>query len=237
MPISSEPPDAMPMLTKVGGPSGSAAGARLVVAVFLSTAVARAQTVETVPKLPPTSVHYLQYGGAIVGETVAAPGIICPENASAPCILASGGGLAIRVGYRSRTPWYVGGAYEFSRHESANLLRLAILQQLRFELRYYADQGTLLTPYAALGLGATVYGSEWAASTGGFVGSAGAGAEFQISESAVIGAALLYRPLALFAWTDSAHQRRADGDLSLGLAHIVGLELILELRDALPRWE
>src|SRR5262245_922880 len=103
--------------------------------VLLSIAVSRAAlAAEAGP--PPLSGHYLHYGVAVVTETVASPGDVCPNSprsdgsAPAPCILGSGGGLAIRIGYRSREPWYVGGAYEFSRQDASNLMILPILQQL-----------------------------------------------------------------------------------------------------------
>ena len=64
----------------------------------------------------------------------------------------------------------------------------------------------------------------------------GAGIEYQISQTALVGAALAYRPILFRGWTDSAGQRRADRYLGFGLAHIVGLEVTLELREPLPRW-
>jgi len=188
------------------------------------------------PRPPPINVHYLQYGVALAAETVASPGDVCPQEADSRCILRSGGGMAIRVGYRARSPWYVGGAYEFSRQESSNLLRLAILQQLRAETRYYLERGTRLTPYGTAGLGAALYGNEWGADTGGVVSFLGAGLEFQVSQSTLIGAGLAYRPLLLRGWTDSAGQVRADRFLGFGLAHLVTLELVLEIREPLARW-
>lgn len=188
------------------------------------------------PRPPPINFTYAQYGVAITTETVASAGGVCPSGATTPCILGSGGGLAIRAGYRSRGRWYVGGAYEFSRQDSSNLLRLAILQQLRGEFRYYADVGNRLTPYAAGGLGAALYGNEWGTETGGVVASIGGGVEYQLSRTTVIGVALAYRPLLLRGWTDKAGQRRADQLLGFGVAHVVALELILEVRDPLPRW-
>ena len=64
-----------------------------------------------------------------------------------PCILGSGGGLAIRAGYRNPGPWYIGGAYEFTKMDSSNLYRLGIFQQLRFEMRYLLDTGYRASPY------------------------------------------------------------------------------------------
>ena len=203
-------------------------------AAFVCAPPAWAQDEDTAP--PPINVHYLQYGVAVVAEGVASAGDVCPGGAKAPCILGPGGGLAVRVGYRSRGPWYVGGAYEFSRQDSSNLLRIAILQQLRAESRFYFDKANRLTPYLASGLGAALYGDEWAVDTGGVTTYLGGGLEFQITQSTVIGAALAYRPLLLRGWSDEAGQRRADQFLGFGLAHLVALELVMELRDPLARW-
>jgi hypothetical protein len=204
--------------------------------VLAVTRPAAAEDPVPVHKVPPTSFDYLQYGVAITGETVPSAGDVCPANATTPCIFGPGGGLAIRVGYRSRGRWYVGGAYESSRHSSSNLMRLAILQQLRAESRYYLDEGNRFTPYAAGGLGVAIYGNEWGSETGGVTTFLGAGFEFQISRTAVVGAALAYRPFLFRGWTDSANQRRADRWFGFGLAHVVALELVIEVRDPLPRW-
>ena len=53
---------------------------------------------------------------------------------------------------------------------------------------------------------------------------------------AAVGAGLAYRPLLLRGWTDTAGQRRADRYLGFGLAHVIALELSLEVRDPLARW-
>lgn len=211
----------------------------LTVTVALTAETAFSQTPtpgssETSP--PPTNVEYFQYGVLFAAHTVASANDVCATGTDTPCILGSGGGPGIRVGYRSRGPWYVGGIYEFSRHDSANLLRLAILQQLRAEGRYYAEMGTRLSPYALMGAGFTIYGNEWTAETAGLVGALGAGFEFQISETAVVGMSLTYRPFLLRGWTDSAGARRADQHLGFGTAHLITLELVFEVREPLPRW-
>ena len=157
-------------------------------------------------------------------------------SANPPCILGSGGGLAIRVGYRSPSPWYLGGAYEFARHDSTNILRLAILQQFRVELRRYIDLRTRITPYVIADAGGVLYGSDWSASTGGGVIGLGAGAEFQMHPAAAVGIAAMYRRIALRNWTDGTNQLRADGPFGFGFAHLVSIQFILELRDQLPRW-
>jgi hypothetical protein len=164
---------------------------------------------------------------------------MCPEPEAdrvAPCILERGGGLGVRVGYRTRGPWYAGGAYEFSRHESSNLLRLAILQQLRGELRHYLDLGTRATPYAGFGVGLALYGNEWSADTGGLTGMVGPGVELQVTQALAVGCALYYRPMLFRGFTDTTGQRRADRQLGFGAAHLVGFELTVELRDPLVRW-
>src|SRR5690242_3929415 len=61
-----------------------------------------------------------QVGFALAAETVVSPGSVCPGGATAPCILGSGGGVAVRFGYRLGSLWYFGGAYEFTRHDSSN---------------------------------------------------------------------------------------------------------------------
>lgn len=212
----------------------------LAVAVLATAASAHAQTPEQqageAPEPPPISVDEFHYGVAVAFETVASAGDVCPSGAVAPCILGSGGGVAIRFGYRSQSPWYLGGAYEFSRQNASNLLRLPILQQLRAETRYYFDRGKRLTGYAEAVIGAAAYGSEWGIETGGVVSGLGGGFEFEVSRTAVVGATLLYQPLVLRRWTDTAGQRRADAALGFGLAQMVGLELTLALRDPLPRW-
>lgn len=185
---------------------------------------------------PPFNVHYFQYGVSLVGELVPATGSICPSGAGAPCILGTGTGLGIRGGYRARRPWYLGGAYEITRHDSSNLLRLGTLQQLRGEARRYFELGGRLVPYAVGSGGATLYGNEFGFETGGFLASLGAGVEFQLSRSTVVGAAGGYRPLLLRSWTDTAGELRADGPAGFGLAHLVFLEIILEVRQQLSRW-
>src|SRR6188768_1749242 len=182
---------------------------------------------------PPISAHYLQYGVALTGETVLSAGEICPESIGQPCILNDGGGLTVRMGYRSRGPWYLGGAYEFSRQDSANLLRLAILQQLRTELRLHLTRVTRLSPYLAASLGGAIYGNEWGLDTWGGVSGVGAGLAFQVTPSIVLNIALNYRQLFLHRWTDGAREERATGPLDFGLAHIVALEFGFEIREPL----
>ena len=180
--------------------------------------------------------EYLQYGLALTAEIVASPGGVCPEDSEAPCILGSGGGVGLRAGYRARDPWYVGGAYEFSRHDSSNLLRLAILQQFRGEGRYYFDRGDRATGFVTAAAGFLLYGNEWAASTAGPLAALGGGVELELSPSMTLGCIVSYRLLMPRNWIDGAGVERANQFLGFGFAHLVGLELTLEVRDAIPRF-
>ncbi|MBN2195909.1 MAG: hypothetical protein JW751_24035 [Polyangiaceae bacterium] len=187
-------------------------------------------------KPPPINVHFLQSGVGLAAQLVPSAGTVCPADANTPCILGGGVGLAVRVGHRARTPYYLGGAYEVTRHDSSNLHRLAILQQIRAEARRYVDFGTRLVPYGLVGLGAAVYGNEFGVETGGFVGTLALGAEYQLSRAAAAGWALGYRPLVVRRWTDSAGELRADGPAGFGIAHMIGLEFTIEMRRQLSRW-
>lgn len=189
------------------------------------------------PTPPPISSHYLQYGVAVTGEAVASPGQVCPRGAGGlPCILDDGGGLVVRIGYRSRGHWYLGGAYEFSRQDSANLLRLAILQQLRAELRVHLTRVTRLSPYLAASAGGAIYGNEWGYDTWGAVSGLGAGLSFQVTPAISLNIALAYRQLFLRRWTDGAGEVRGTGPLDFGLAHLVAFEFGFEIREPLSRW-
>ena len=96
--------------------------------------------VSAAPAPPPTNIPYWQYGVSLVSEGVIDSGAICSDPKQ-PCIFGSGAGIAIRLGVRTAGPWYFGGAYELSKQDPNNLYRLAILQQLRAEARYYLDTG------------------------------------------------------------------------------------------------
>lgn len=184
----------------------------------------------------PTRGSVVQVGMALTAETVLSPGSVCPDGATTPCILGSGGGVAVRLGSRFGSPWYIGGAYEFTHQDSSNLLRLAILQQLRAETRYYFEHRRRATGFLAAGVGAHLYGSDWSSSTGGPLATLGGGVEFELSANTVVGCALMYRLLLPHAWTDGAGQERAQGPLGFGVAHMLGLEFALEVRDPVPRW-
>jgi hypothetical protein len=187
---------------------------------------------------PPLHAEYAQYGVGFAATVNVASGATCgadvkPPNGSTakpPCILGSGGGLAIRGGYRSPGPWYIGGAYEFTKMDSSNLYRLGIFQQLRAEMRYLPDLGYRTAPYVSFGIGGVAYGNEWGVETGGFMVFGGGGVEFEVSRVAVLGLSAVWRPTMIVGWRDTA-----GIDRPTGLAQFFGIELVLEVRTELGR--
>jgi hypothetical protein len=181
---------------------------------------------------PPLNIHYATYGVAVTGDVMAEPGAICRPQGGVrtPCILGSGGGLVLRGGYRSPGHWYFGGAYQFSTTDSENLYRLAILQQLRAEMRYFFDNGYNSTPFVTWGLGGVVYGNEWGVETGGGAAFVGGGVELLLSRLIVLGVALNYQPTVFAGFVDTA-----DFERDAGLAHFFRIELQLEIRSELSR--
>ena len=186
-----------------------------------STGVTTASGAE--PRLKSLTRRYWQVGVAFNAEVVAFAGPICNQQ---PCILGSGGGIAARAGIRTVGPYYLGLAYEFTKHDASQIYRLAVLQQLRFEGRYYfLDVRRDTQPYLLGGLGGAAYGNEWTVDTGGPAATLGIGTETQISTTTVFGVALAYRTFYSAAFFDGA--RRHDD----GFVQMVGLELLLEGRD------
>lgn len=203
---------------------------------FARPSLAAPGTAAEAPAAGHPSRDYLQYGLALAVEAVASPGGVCPPDSENPCILGSGAGIGVRAGYRAQAPFYLGGAYEFSRHDSSNLLRLAILQQFRGEGRYYFDQGTRTTAFVTAAAGFLLYGNEWSASTAGPLAAVGAGVELELSPSTSLGCILTYRLLMPRKWVDGTGVERADQFLGFGFAHVVGLEVTLEVQDPIPRF-
>lgn len=212
-------------------------GAGLALAALAPLTFARSASAQTATAPPPTSVEYLQYGVSLHTLTLLEPGDVCPEaTKDAACIIGSGGGLGLRVGYRSRGPFYAGASFQLSRLNSSNLLRLAILQRLTVDGRYYLDRGNRLTPYLAAGVGGAIYGNEFSAATGGLALSLGFGLEYQISERAVVTLQPVYQPVIFRRFTDALGRSLADGPLGFGLAHWLAVQVVIEARDPLSRW-
>ena len=185
---------------------------------------------------PPTSVEYVQYGVSLHTLTLFDGGAVCPEDVPTPCIVGSGGGLGLRMGYRSRGPFYLGAAFQLSRLNSSNLLRMAVLQRLTAEGRYYFDRGNRLTPYLLGGAGAAIYGNEWGADAWGAAFGFGVGVEYQISERTVVTLVPAYQPILFRRFTDSTGLTRAAGPLGFGLSHWLAVQVVIEVRDPLSRW-
>lgn len=177
------------------------------------------------PSLPRPRIVYLQYGVAFTAEHVASPGPIC-NRPEVPCILGGGGGIAVRVGWRSNGPVYLGAAYQLTKQDPNKLYRLALLQQARAEARYYLATARLTEPYVVATAGVGGYGNEWAIDTWGPTGALGVGLEYQISRRTVVGVALAYQLLHLGRFEDTAKTPRDPG-----IAQLVGLDFILERRD------
>jgi len=187
---------------------------------------------------------FIHYGGAVTGEFIAAPGPMCSVHVvvngmvSPPgCILGNGGGLAVRFGKRFRSPFYLGGAYEFVKTDSAQLYRLGILQQLRGEGRYYFPTGYTIEPYLVGALGVAVYGNLWGIDTGGPALGFGAGVEIQLANDLVVGLAVTYRPIFLAQFHDSSETSTSPPSCNVdpschpaGFAHLIGVELVVEPR-------
>ena len=199
-------------------------------------ALAIASASDAEPTYTRLNAHYIQYGVGLGPDTILEAGKICPSGAVAPCILGSGAGMTIRVGYRGRGPWYFGGAYSFSRHDASNLVRLPIVQQLRGEARLYGSREHRVNPFLSLTAGGTVYGNEWAIDTGGPAFSLGVGIEVEVTPDTVLLTSLSYRTLSLRRWRDETGTLRADGVLGFGTAHALSIEFSFELRSQLSRW-
>jgi hypothetical protein len=191
------------------------------------TASAMAPYNEALARPPPPRKAYLQYGVAFTVEGVVSAGPVCAgADASRPCILGSGGGVDIRVGWRPTENFYIGGAYEFSKQEPNKLFRLAILQQARGEARHYFPTGKSAEPFVLVGAGVAGYGNEWTVSTWGPSGTLGGGVELELSGGSLLCASLAYRPILLQSFLDPIPIRR-----EAGVVHFITLEIALEAQD------
>jgi hypothetical protein len=184
---------------------------------------------DTSPALASVNNPFIQYGVALATEFVGGSNALCnPSSKVVPqCILGSGAGLVFpRVGWRSPGHWYVGGAYEFSKHDASTVYLLPILQQLRGEARYYFLEGHVGTPFVEGSLGVAGYGNEWTVDSYGPTASISLGIEAQLSRYTVVGATLACRGIHFGGFTDSAGNARDSG-----FAQLIGLSVILEARD------
>jgi hypothetical protein len=117
--------------------------------------------------------------------------------------------------------------YGFSKVNTNNLLPFGVLQHGAGEVRYLFNLGQRTEPYVTAGAGGLAFGNEWHVETFGVASFGGGGFEVQLSRTTVVGVALTYRPMLIFAWTDQAGQAR-----DTGLAHYWGLEVTMEAREA-----
>lgn len=173
---------------------------------------------------PPSQDRYLQYGVGLVAEDVMSAGPVC-NGTTANCILGSGGGLTVRVGWRPGNVFYLGGVYEVSKQDPSQLYRLGILQQARVEARRFFPTGRDVSPFVLLGAGVSGYGDTWGIDTWGGVAALGGGLEVELG-GPVLELSLAYRPMYLQAWVDSSNTSH-----DAGIAHFLGLEVSIEAKD------
>jgi hypothetical protein len=198
---------------------------------------ARGDATTETPVVPPESMRaYVQYGVGLSAEGVASAGPIC--RGSVPlvpllggqaknCILGSGGGIAVRVGWRPSEVLFLGGAYEMTKQDPNQLYRLGILQQARAEARRYFPSGRIAAPLLLLGAGMHGYGNEWGIDTWGPNFTLGGGLEVELG-GPVLEVTLAYRAMYFKTWVDTS-QLEHDA----GFAHFLAFEVSLEARDAL----
>jgi hypothetical protein len=182
---------------------------------------------ESRPTPAPPRRAYFQYGVAFTVEGVAHAGPVCADP-NQPCILGSGGGIDIGIGWRPTDYFYLGGAYEFSKQDPNKLFRLAILQQARVEMRHYFPTGKSAEPFALFALGLAAYGNEWAVATWGPSGTLGGGLEVELNGGVVLDVSLAYRPIYLRSFADSIPAYH-----EAGVAHFISLQIALEAQDTL----
>lgn len=176
--------------------------------------------------VPAPSQHaYVQYGVALAAEAVAFAGDICGRYVN--CVFGDGGGLVARVGWRPSDQLYLGGAYEMTKQDPAQLYRLGILQQLRAEGRRYFPTGQKVMPFVLLGAGLGAYGNEWSVDTWGPTATIGGGAEIELGGGPVLELSLAYRPMYFRAWNITGTP------FDMGFAHFVSIEVSLEAKDRL----
>jgi hypothetical protein len=213
--------------TLAAGIATTASSARADDPVPAQTTPATAPLPEALAPPPPPRRAYIQYGVAFTVEGVAHAGPVC-ANQNTPCILGSGGGIDISVGWRPTEDLYIGGAYEFSKQDPNKLFRLAILQQLRLELRHYFPTGKSIEPFAECAVGLASYGNEWAVDTWGPSGTIGGGVELELAGGAVLDVSVAYRPIYLRSFSDSIPAFH-----DAGVAHFFSFEIALEAQDTL----
>ena len=178
----------------------------------------------------PSTGHFLDYGVSFASEALLTPGGLCPKEAKEKCVLGGGGGLAFAAAYRA--PGYsLGAVYEVTFHDSSNIYQRGVLQQLRAEWRVrprWLSVGGAVTPFLGLGGGFNGYGDNWALSTYGPAAHAMIGGEIDLGVKVALVVAIAYRAMYLRSFVDASGQDRPSA-----VAHLLGLQLGLELHDPL----
>lgn len=178
----------------------------------------------------PSLGQYLSYGFAFHSESLLAPGNVCPKGAAEQCILAAGGGISFSGAYR--TPGYsIGAVYQASFHDSHSIYQRGVLQQLRGEWRLRPRSwavGDAINGLVGAGAGVVTYGDNWTIATFGAAGHGFFGAEWDLGVKLSMSFLVSYRAMYFREFTDPTGQHRPAG-----LAHLLGLQLGLELHEPL----
>jgi hypothetical protein len=169
-----------------------------------------------------TERNFLQASAGLVGEFVVHAGGLCEGTSS--CILGSGAGVVARAGWRNTSPFFLGAAYELTRHDADNLYRLATLQHIRGEVRYIMDSQMQTRPFLVAGVGILAYGNEWGVDSQGAALSLGIGMESELGPSTLASTCLSYRT-AYF----TPFQVATVGVLPGSVAHFLSLEFTLDV--------
>jgi hypothetical protein len=178
----------------------------------------------------PSTGRYLVFGFAFHSEGLLATGNVCPKLASEQCVLGSGGGISFSGAVRGPT-YSLGAAYEATFHDSNNIYQRGVLQQARFEFRLRPHDwilGESISPFIGAGAGLAMYGDNWQVATIGLAGHGSIGAEFDLGTKVAVIFAISYRAIYFRTFDDASGQHRPAG-----LAHLLGLQLGLELHEPL----
>jgi hypothetical protein len=178
----------------------------------------------------PSRGRYLDYGMAFHSEAVLSSGRLCPKDAKENCVLGGGGGISFGAAYRT-SAYSVGAVYEVTFHDSSNIYQRGVLQQLRGEWRVrpsFAVVPDTIVGFLGLGGGLATYGDNWAIDTYGPSAHGSIGGEIELGIKVALVVAISYRAFYLKSFEDPSRQPRPAG-----IAHMLGLQLGLELHDPL----
>ncbi len=184
--------------------------------------------IANVARAEPPSMSY-QFG---IGMAVrfATRSSFCRDDAS--CVLGSGAGVVAMMGVRRTEHWYFGGAYEFTKHNAATLLRLGIMQHLRADFRYYIPLADDWGAHLGASPGFIAYGNEWSIQTWG-AGLQLRGAVDRRVGGTLLGMGLLWQTAFLREMADPSRPNETDAAYAAGFVNFFGIELHIEALERL----